>query len=85
MEHLLLYDTFVIGSLQVIPQSDCLPVPPLTVKPNDGELGLFSQVRSFNHLKTPQDDDFELLVFVPKLFFILLLFCTIRNKVQYDK
>ena len=30
MEHLLLYDTFVIGSLQVMAQSDCLPVPALT-------------------------------------------------------
>ena len=29
MEHLLLYDTFVIGSLQVMPQSDCLPAPAL--------------------------------------------------------
>jgi len=35
MEYLLLYDTFVFGSLQVMPQSDCLPVPALTAKPND--------------------------------------------------
>jgi len=37
MEHRLLYDTFVIGSLLVMLQSDCLPVPAKTAKPNDGE------------------------------------------------
>jgi len=37
IEYLLLYDNFVIGSLQGMPQSDCLPVPALTGKPNDGE------------------------------------------------
>jgi len=37
MEYLLLYDTFVIGSLQVMPQSDNLPVPSLTDQPNDGD------------------------------------------------
>jgi len=30
-------DTFVIGSLPVMPQSDCLPVPAQTAKPNDGK------------------------------------------------
>ena len=103
MEHLLLYDTFFIGSLPVIPQSDCLPVPATTVKPNDEEwwgvigsvfvlsisefnwiLRFKIQVRSFYHLQPPQDDDFELFVFVQKLFCVLLLFCTKRNKIQYD-
>ena len=37
IEYLLLYDNFVIGSLQGMPQSDYLPVPALTGKPNDGE------------------------------------------------
>jgi len=37
MEYLLLYDNFVIGSLQGMPQSDCLPVPALRGKPADGE------------------------------------------------
>ena len=36
LEYLLLHDNFVIGSLQGMPQSDYLPVPALTGKPNDG-------------------------------------------------
>jgi len=42
------------------------------------------QVRSFYYLQPPQDDDFELFVFVPKMFLVFLLFCTKRNKMQYD-
>ena len=30
------------------------------------------------------DDAFEFFEFVPKIVFVLLLFCTIRNKMQYD-
>jgi len=103
MEHLLLHDTFVIGSLPVMPQSYCLPVPAKTAKPNNVEwwgvmgsvfelsisefkwiLRFKIQVGSFYHLQSLQDDDFELFVFVPKLFFVLLLFCMKRNKMQYD-
>jgi len=104
MEYLSLYDNFAIASLQGMPQSDCLPVPALTGKPNDGEwwgvigsvfvlsisefkwiLRFKIQVLSFYHLQPPQDADFELFTFVPTMFFVLLLFCKIRNKVQYDK
>jgi len=104
MENLLLYNNFGIGSLQEMPHSDCLPVPVLTGKSNDGEwwgvigsdfvlsISEFNsifrfeiRVRSFYHLQPPQDADFELFTFVPTMFFVLLLFCKIRQEVQYDK
>jgi len=104
MENLLLHDNFGIGSLQGMPHSDCLPVPVLTGKSNDGKwwdvigsdfvlsisefywiLRFKIRVRSFYHLQPPQDANFELFTFVPTMFFVLLLFCKIWHKVQYDK
>jgi len=103
MEYLLLYDNFLIASLQDVPLSYCLSVIALTDKPNDGEwwgvigpvfvlsisefnwiLRFKIRVRSFYNPQPPQDANFELFGFVPPIFLVLLLFCKIRNKVQYD-
>jgi len=42
------------------------------------------RVRPFYYSQPPQDANFELFGIVSTIFFVLLLFCKIRNKVQYD-